>query len=197
MARRRPNEPTANATRGAVLVVVAVVIGLVLLRNGLDTSETFTPSTTDGSTSETDDAASTDGTIVDDGTDSTDSSVSVRTPPEVAVIVLNGSGVQGAAARYSTALANLGYNLTDDDGANATSNVDTTQVLYQTSPADFQAEAAAVAAAIGAPATSLAPLGTPLPGTTNSAVVVVVLGPDLGNREPPTGAGTAGTTTNG
>ena len=44
MARRRPAEPTANPARGAALVVVAVVIGLFLLRNGLDTSEAITNS---------------------------------------------------------------------------------------------------------------------------------------------------------
>ena len=42
MARRRPAEPAANPARGAALVVVAVLIGLVLLRNGLDTSEAIT-----------------------------------------------------------------------------------------------------------------------------------------------------------
>jgi hypothetical protein len=32
MARRRPAEPTVNPARGAALVVVAVLIGLFLLR---------------------------------------------------------------------------------------------------------------------------------------------------------------------
>ena len=42
MARRRPAEPTVNPARGAALVVVAVLIGLFLLREGLDTSEAVT-----------------------------------------------------------------------------------------------------------------------------------------------------------
>ena len=53
MARRRPAEPTVNPARGAALVVVAVVIGLFLLRHGLDTSEAVTNSgrpTSQGST---------------------------------------------------------------------------------------------------------------------------------------------------
>ncbi len=129
MARRRPTEPTANPARGAILVAVAVVVGLVLLRHGLDTSETIIPSTTDGASTDSTDS-STDGTSVDDGTDGTDGSTTARQPSEVPTIVLNGSGIQGAAGRYSTALATLGYNLTDADGANSTSNVTATQVLY-------------------------------------------------------------------
>jgi hypothetical protein len=190
MARRRPTEPTANATRGAVLVVAAVVIGLVLLRNGLDTSETFTPSTTDGSTSETDDSASTDGTAADEGADSTDSSaVTTRTPQEVPLIVLNDAGVTGAAGKYSDYLAGLGYALTNTAGDTASLQGDsaTTQVLYVP---DFQAEAAVVAAAIGAAATSVQPLGTTLPGTIAGASVIVVLGTDIANVDPTPTAGT-------
>jgi hypothetical protein len=195
MARRRTSEPTANPARGAALVVIAVVIGLILLRNGLDTSETVTPSTTDGSSIDLgDDGGETDGTETDEGADSTDGGTEARPPSQVPAIVLNGSGVQGAASTYSTALRNLGYILTDDDGANATSNVTATQVLYATTPSSFQAEAIAVAQAIGASETAVAPLGTTTPGTISGAAVVVVLGPDLANQDPPAaaGAGTAG-----
>ena len=66
MARRRPAEPTANPARGAALVVVAVVIGLFLLRNGLDTSEAVT--TNGGSDSATSDGSPTDGDATDEGT---------------------------------------------------------------------------------------------------------------------------------
>ena len=101
MARRRPTEPTANPARGVVLVVVAVLVGLFLLRNGLDTTVTTSgPTGTDGGTS-TD--AGTDGT--DSGTDgTTTSTIGLRAPADVPTIVLNGSGVSGAAKKYSTAL---------------------------------------------------------------------------------------------
>lgn len=186
MARRRPTEPTANPARGAILVVAAVVIGLVLLRNGLDTSETFTPSTTDGSSTEGDDG-STDSAAVDAGTDDT-VGTSVRQPNQVATIVLNDSGVTGAAGRYSDFLANLGYTLTNAAGDTSTlpGDAPATRVLYQPT---FEAEAAAVAAAIGAPATAAQPLGTTLPGTVSGANVVVVLGTDLASAEPGAGAG--------
>ena len=185
MARRRPSEPNANAARGAVLVIAAVVIGLVLLRNGLDTSETFTPSTTDGSAAEDD--GSSDSTATDTSTD--DATVTTARPPQqVATIVLNDSGVSGAAGRYSDYLANLGYNLTNAEGDTSTlpGDAPATQVLYQPG---FEPEAQVVAAAIGAPATSVAALGTTLPGTVSGASVVVVLGTDLASTEPsPAGA---------
>jgi hypothetical protein len=181
---RRPTEPTANPARGAALVVVAVLIGLFLLRNGLDTSATVT--STDGTAS----ADGADGTATDEGTDAatdegTDGPVDttpVLIPSQVPTIVLNGSGVSGAAKRYSDALAALGYSLTNPTGGNATSNVEGTQVLYVEG---FDREAAAVATAIAAPSTAVLPLGTQQPGVINGASVVVVLGTDLGSTNPP------------
>jgi hypothetical protein len=177
MARRRPTEQTANPARGAALVVVAVLIGLVLLRHGLDTSTTVTPTTPSGTTGGT-----AGGTTAGSGSTTSTVAGAARPPGQVPTIVLNGSGVKGAAKKYSDSLAAAGYDLTSPAGGNATSNIAATKVYF--SPG-FDKEAAAVATAIGAPQTSVAPLGTTLPGTTNSANVVVVLGPDLGNKTPP------------
>src|SRR5947208_1821766 len=80
---------------------------------------------------------------------------------QVPTIVLNGSGVKGAAKKYSDALAAAGYDLTNATGGNATANVAATQVLYTPG---FATEAGAVAAAIGAPSASVKPIGTALPG---------------------------------
>ena len=182
MSRRRPTEPTANPARGIVLVVVAVLIGLFLLRNGIDTSvSTSGPTGSDGSSSTDGDTGTDSGT--DAGSSTSSSVVGARAPGQVPAIVLNGSGVQGAAKKYSTALLNKGYTaLTNPDGGNATNTADVTSVFYG---AGFEAEAAAVAVAIGAPPTSVAALGTSTPGTTSGASVVVVLGKDLGDKDPP------------
>jgi hypothetical protein len=180
MARRRPTEQTANPARGAALVVVAVLIGLFLLRHGLDTSTTVAPSTATGGTTT---GGTTTGGTTTGGTTNTTAATSARPPAQVPTIVLNGSGVKGAAKKYSDALAAATYHLTNPTGGNATANVLATQVLYA---AGFQKEAAAVATAIGAPQTAVAPLGTTLPGNTSGASVVVVLGPDLGNKTPTT-----------
>lgn len=188
MARRRPTEPTVNPARGAALVVVAVLVGLFLLRNGLDTSEVVTASRDDSSS---DSGSQTDGDdegtdeATDDSAETTTTVPSARPPAEVPTIVLNGSGVSGAAGNYSEALASLGYQLTDADGANAATNVPSTQVLYAEG---FEQDAAAVAVAIGAPSLVPAPLSEPSPGEIMGASVVVVLGPDLANVTPTTAA---------
>ena len=178
MARRRPSEPTINPARGAALVVVAVLLGLVLLRNGLDTSSVVTSS--NGSDS------STDGS--DDGSDSTDSdeetttTLATRPPTEVAVVVLNGTSVGGAAGKYSTALASAGYQLLDP--GDAATKIPATQVFFTPG---FELEAAAVALAAGAPATLIpAALPTPPPGEVGAANVVLVIGADLASLTPTT-----------
>jgi hypothetical protein len=183
MARRRPTEPTANPARGAILVVAAVLLGIFLLRHGLDTSVDIsgTPkTTTDGGTA----GATTSGSS------STSTSLAVRPPAQVPSIVLNGTATSGAAKKYSDALFAAGYNLTNRTGATATAHVTTTEVLYAPG---FQKEASAVATAIGAPQTAVAPLGTTLPGSTSGADVIVVLGPDLATTTPPTASTTSTT----
>lgn len=189
MARRRPAEPTANPARGAALVVVAVVIGLFLLRNGLDTSEAVTSTRgTDRSSSDGTDDSGTDGT---DGTTTT--TVPARQPAEVPTIVLNDSGVAGAAGKYSQALAAAGYQLTNPEGANADAPGDAATTIVYFAPG-FETDAAAVATVIGA-AEAIVPLPLPTtpPGPIASASVVVVIGTDLANLSPPTTEATDGT----
>lgn len=183
MARRRPTEPTANPARGAALVVVAVVIGLFLLRNGLDTSEAIT-SNSGGDKPATD---STDGTGTDKGTDgTTTTTLASRAPAEVPTIVLNDSGISGAAGKYSEVLTAAGYTLTNPEGDNADADGDAAATLIFFAPG-FETEAAAVATAIGAPATVVpAALPAAPPGPIASAMVVVVIGTDLASITPAT-----------
>lgn len=191
MARRRPTEPTVNPARGAALVVVAVVLGLVLLRNGLDTSEVVTSSKGDkGSTDGGSDSA-TDG-ATDTGEETT-TTLAVKAPAEVTVIVLNGTSVGGAAGKYSTALGSAGYQLLDPGDAPA--KIPVTQVFFTPG---YEREAAAVALAAGAPATvTPAALPTPPPGEVGAANVVVVLGADLASLTPTTVAATEATSGTG
>jgi hypothetical protein len=196
MARRRSSEPVANPARGAALVVAAVVVGLFLLRNGLDTSEAITSSGGSGGTEVTDTATdeATDDTT-DDAPEDTTTTVGGRAPADVPTIVLNGSGVTGAAGRYSEFLTGLGYNLTNPAGGNADANTETTLVYFAPG---FEAEAAAVVAAIGAPATVVpATLPTTPPGPIAGASVVVVLGSDIGNLTPTAADGATDAATDG
>lgn len=183
---RRNNEAVANPARGAALVVVAVLVGLFLLRNGLDTSEVVVASPGDNtSTDSGTDLGATDSGTDEGATDGTVTTEPVLDPTQVQTIVLNGSGVSGAAKRYSALLQGAGYTLTNPEGGNATNNVSTTQVLYAPGFEDeAQVLATTLATASGAPTPAPAPLGTVLPGTTNNAQVVVVLGPDMGEVNP-------------
>jgi hypothetical protein len=177
MARRRPTEPTANPARGAALVVVAILVGLFLLRNGIDTTTTATGSTDKG--------ASTDAGGTDTGTDSdstTSSTLGLRDPAQTPTVVLNGTQVNGAAKKWSSFLQSKGYGLTDTDGAGGP-DAAATSVYYA---AGFEQEAAAVATLIGAPSTSVALVPTPAPQNAGTAKIIVVLGPEIAGKEPPT-----------
>ena len=185
MARRRPAEPTVNPARGAALVVVAVVIGLFLLREGLDTSEAVTTNPSDQG-SDSSDSSDSSGTDEGDGTTST--TLETRAPSEVPTIVLNDSGIAGSAATYSDVLLAAGYQLTNPDGANADAEGDAATTIIYFAPG-FEADAEAVAAAIGAPDLAPTALPTTPPGPIAGASVVVVLGTDLANVTPTTGAG--------
>jgi hypothetical protein len=192
MARRRPTEPTVNPARGAALVVVAVLLGLVLLRNGIDTSEVVTP-TRDASEEGTDEGTDGGDEGTDEGTDEgeeTPTTAAVRPPAEVSVIVLNGTSIAGTAGKYSDAIASAGYQMIEP--GNATSQTPTTLVFYTEG---FEAEAVAVATAAGVPATvSPAPLTDPPPGEVGAANVVVVIGTDIASLTPTTAAADDATT---
>ena len=188
MARRRPSEPTVNPARGAALVVVAVLIGLFLLREGLDTSEAVTTNSSDKGADSSDSSDASDSTDEGDG-ETTPTTVATRLPADVPTIVLNDSGIAGAAGTYSDVLASLGYTLTNPDGANADTPGDAPATIVYFAPG-FDAEAAAVAAAIGAPATSVVALPATPPGPIAGASVVVVIGTDLASVTPTTGTTT-------
>jgi hypothetical protein len=197
---RRATEPAASPVRGAILVVVAIAVGVFLLRNGLDTDvavtaddaspETTAPSSDDGDGDGGggDGGDGGDGGATDD-TETTRTTVAVRPPAEVRVIVLNGSSVTGAAGTWSDGLQANGYDMLEAGNANA--SVEITQVLHQ---GGFRQEAASVVEALGAPAgVSPQRLGSAPPGEIGDANVVVVIGPDLASGQPPApGGGTPG-----
>jgi LytR cell envelope-related transcriptional attenuator len=163
------------AGRGLLLIAVAVIVGVLLLRNGFDdTGGASSAPTTSGGGAVT--SVSPDTTAVDGSTDSTEPTTptSVRPPNQVKVFVANAAGVQGAAGRASDTLKAAGYVAV---AGNSPTRVDTTTIYYTEG---FQGEANAVAAALGAPPTSVQPMPTPPPvADIQGAQVLVVLGPDV------------------
>jgi hypothetical protein len=194
-----PTSGRDDATlRGAVVLVVAIVIGLALLARGGggggddDASDAGAGETTTSST-EFDGSQSTAAPI--NSVSTTEGSVpsDTRAPEEVTVIVLNGlnTRVDGIAGQNDEKLTTAGY-VTLDPG-NATTKTATTTV-YATP--EFQADAEAVRAILGMPDASIEekpaePLG---PGAER-ADIVVVLGDDAaGAAGGDTGTDTTDTT---
>lgn len=164
--------------RGVVLVVVALVVGLLLIGQGLDPDRrSFASNPGDlGSENTPDDVdAADDGTGETDTTDSTvPDTVPPRSPSEVPVLVANGEGSEGIATELSNQLTNEhGYPTLEPVRAASTPQ---TSVFYAEG---FEADAAAIAAIIGFPNAPQQPFG---PGTagidTTGASIVVVQGAD-------------------
>lgn len=171
--------------RGAVVLVVAIVIGLALLARGggggdddeadaTTTTAAVTESTTggDGETDPTLAPINSSSTTEGEGEVPTDT----RAPEEVTVIVLNGltERVDGIAGQNDDKLTTAGF-VTLDPG-NAPEKTPTT-IVYA-SP-DFQADAEAVRAILGLPdATIQEKPAEPVAPGAERADIVVVLGDD-------------------
>lgn len=170
--RRRETQatppPQGSPAKGVILVVVAVLVGFALLRDQ------------DASTAEVAVGAPENPSVVEDsdtGSASSTSSTSAapRPPSDVKVLIANGSDVNGAAGAQTDALEALGY--VTGNPTNTSTKVPETVVYYTVG---YQAEAEALAAAIGATATNVMALPTPAPvGDMQLSNVLVVVGPDL------------------
>lgn len=169
------------AGRGIVLLAVALLIGILLL-NATDADPPGTRVTTGPSGAADGDGA--DGADAADGGDGDAAAATTvppttmapRAPQEVKVIVVNASGVKGAAGKASDMLKPPGYNVLAPTNANSSDSA----VYF--SPG-YEADAAAVAAALGFAVSTVKPLPTPPPiPDSKGAHVVVIVGRDQGSR---------------
>ncbi len=162
--------------RGAILLAVAAVLGIVLLQAfdtdfdgggvGVDIGAGVTTIPSGGSST---------GSSVPTGPAATTATTRPgRTPSEVTVLVANGTGIKGLGGQTADALKALGYNtLTAVD---ATKALDATTVQFAEG---YQAEAQAIALTLGLPGTAAQPLNSPAVPDTQGASVIVLLGADL------------------
>jgi LytR cell envelope-related transcriptional attenuator len=176
-----------TALRGALLVGVAVVLGVILLGRGLDSG--VVPSSSNG-----DDAAGADGGDGEGGDGGTTASTTTttslpppRNPAEVKVWAINGSGLSGVAGAATDKAVAAGYATASASDAPEGQDVPATVIYYLEG---FQSDAIAVATVIGVAPTAqnVQPLPQPLPpaipsGDLQGSNVIVVLGPDA----PPAG----------
>lgn len=176
------------AGRGAVLLAVAVILGIVLLNAADDPGPDRISA---GAAEEDDDGGGASDDPATTLPPSTLATVPPRSPQEVKVLPTNGTAVKGVAGKARDTLQAAGYNVlapTDATRAEA-SNV------YFTS-ADFEREAQAVASALGLPANVVVayPTAPPLPVTDpKGANVVVVVGPELAQQLAPAASTTVTT----
>lgn len=180
--------PVGNAgARGAILLAVAVILGIVLLQKfdtGIDTGGQVTAGTTAPrqTTSTTRRVGLTTVPAV------TTTTAKARPKSEVKVLVANGAGVKGLGAATTNALKNLGYTtLTPTD---ATGNVDKTSVQYAEG---YDADARDVAQALALPATAAVKLSSPPVAAADigDAKVIVILGTDVTTTTAGAGATTS------
>ncbi|MGQ0521679.1 MAG: LytR C-terminal domain-containing protein [Actinomycetota bacterium] len=167
------------AGRGALLLTVAVVLGIVLLNAADDPPpDRVTASSPDDDSSQTSTTLAAPTTTV--------ATVPLRPPPEVKVLAANGTTTKGVARKVTDQLKGAGYNVlspTDSQQAG-------TSAVYFTG--DYEREAATVAEALGLPTTVVAALPNPPPLTdARGANVIVVVGPELAQRVSGTTATTA------
>ncbi|MGQ0823481.1 MAG: LytR C-terminal domain-containing protein [Actinomycetota bacterium] len=173
MGPRANGNPVARgagtaAAKGAGLILLAVVIGIVLLnvvdKDGDVDAGAPVP---DAETETTTTVAGTEPTAPPDGEDAGP----VQTPEELAVLVLNGGAPTGSAGTMRDALRNAGYLNTLPPGdwdVNQTGNT----VLCR---AGLEREAAALATAVGT-GTTTAAFPEEAPTGSEDADCVVVVG---------------------
>jgi hypothetical protein len=157
------------AAKGAGLIGLAVVIGIILLQVVDDGSE--------GSVGDSDDtrpATSTPATDDGDGTTTTTSATPQLTPDQLGVLVLNGGAPTGSAKQKSDELKQAGYTnqpvqASDWDDRDQEGSA----VLCREG---FDREAAALAVAVGGETPTEAFPDPAPPGATDAIHCVVVVG---------------------
>lgn len=175
-----------NVTLGAIVAVIAVLLGFFVLRD-IDNSAEGGGGGGGGGTTTTSIVAG--------------STTTIQLPVSSFVIqVANNSGIAGSAGKLTTQLQLFGYRVQAAlNVAPGTVKRARTGVFYLTG---FEAQAQQVAALLGSNP-EIGPMPTPVPletGTLKEANILILLGTDMANKDLPgvdgrTGEGAAFTTT--
>ncbi len=185
--QRASTPPPNSASRGLIIVAVAVVLGAILLIKGGGV----------GFERNANDLTIDPGTEASAPVDTTTTTMPVTVtsvpPAALKVVALNGAGVNGYAGQAQQFLSIAGY--TSTTAATAATPSETTIVYYAPG---FEADAQSIATLFGLDpsaaqpfpeGTELATDSADLPLDTN---IAIVLGPDVANTvESATGAATA------
>lgn len=178
----------AAAGRGVLLLAVAAALGIVLYQ-GVDD---VPPGARVAAGDRPAERPVRDGTTTTVAPEVTTTTVPLKEPKDVKVLVANGTTVKGLGGRITDRLRTAGgYNTLAPTNAPA---AQASTVFYVSG---FQREAAALAESLGLPPTAVKPMPTPPPlPDLRGANVLVVVGPDLAEA-PATAGSTTSTTTAG
>jgi hypothetical protein len=172
-----------NAGRGAILILVALVIGVILLQD-ID----------DGPDNVSVDSGTPDVSVPDTtaplATLAPTTTLGIRAPKDVKVLVVNGTTVSGAAGRVAQPLRNAGYNVLApvDASPSVKANTRASAVYYSTR--DFEREAKQLQQDLELAPAPVTAVPTPPPtADLRGANVIILVGPDLA------GSSRTGTTT--
>ena len=167
MSRRPPPRPAANtAARGAVVVIIAVLLGVWILTK-IDSGAAVDAGT---GTSAPTSVATTAAT-----TAPAPSTTAAVDKASFTVIVANASGTSGAAGRKSDAMKADGYQVADP--VTNQTKADTTTIFYLSG---YEAAAQNVAAYLNI--SDIQPMPTPPPVDLGQAQVLVNLGRDIASE---------------
>lgn len=168
----RPGATATGSTgaRGAFLLVVALILGVVILQQFDDGGVPFSQQV---STDDTRATATTRRPSV--SVLPPTSAKPVRPNDQVKVLAANGTSTAGLAGKVSQLLTNNNYNaLAPTD---ATRVIEATLVEYKP---DFEAEARSLAQLLLLPGSSVRPMeDNPPVAETRDADIIVIIGPDL------------------
>ena len=184
--------PSGNAgARGALLLAVAVILGIVLLQ------QFDTPSVPSGQVSVTslpdddDETTTTRRVGLTTVPQVTTTTGRARAKAEVKVLVANGAGVRGLGASTTNSLRERGYTniATPTD---ATTTVEKTAIQYVEG---FEADARELAGVLSLPATVVTRLASPPVAAADigDAKLLVILGTDVSTATTAAGATTSTT----
>lgn len=168
-----------QAGRAALLIGVAVVIGLLLLHRsdgavsvGTGAGNTTFPATPTTIFSGVGGGGATTPSTGRTGT--TPPTTGLRQPQDIKVLVANGTSAGGLAGRVANTIHGKGYVILAS--TNATQKPASTVVYFEPS---YSADAAALAAKLNLPATAVQAMPQPPPvAALNGANILVVVGPD-------------------
>ena len=194
--RRPPAGPPSSGSnagaRGALLLGVAVILGIVLLQKFDNDVGTVSAGSGGPATTVANGDATSTTRRIGLTTVATPTTVRSRAKADVKVVVANGAGVRGLAGLTTEALKGLGYaTLTPADVTGG--NLDKTSIQFVEG---YEAEAREVAIALSQPTSVVTKLASPpvAAAALEGAHVVVILGVDVSTTTTAVVGGTTTTT---